>query len=475
MSALPACPHSMAVSPQEASEAFQADIGQELSLLADSSSRTLLIPSLQESVEVREADSPQSRPPQPAQDIRSQPLYRRSLELRYWIWEAINAVLLVAMIVAVAVTLQIHDGQPAPQWPLSITINALVSICAFVFKANMAFLLSSSISQFQWCWYRSPRPLGGLALDADAEKGPLGSFLWLCSHHFRQPALTMAAVITIAGIAIDTFFQQLVQSQACIAALLGGDQPSVPRTNYLDLENLPNTLQSAVISGFHQSQTISDVEFSTGNCTFNAQYSTLAFCGQCDDVSSSVAIQETCLVEDFKDETYQNGACDLSSGDTSTVSWNITTTSGAFSANFCRQICNLTVSHGIVHIDPSMVFEVLGGWQNVSVLLYNQFWSEVMQSYPVAVIFPKADTAIYGVETADWMQNLTGCTDAQTNDTWHCRGYGAANCLLQTCVRTYTAFLNAGQAVEVMVDRSDPALIWGYSELEHDVGEVVGC
>lgn len=139
ISALSAYPHIMAVSSPEASDAFQADMGQEPSLLADSSSRTHLIPSLQESVEVREADALQSHPPQPAQDIRSRQTHRRSLELRYWIWEAINAVLLVAMIVAVAVTLRIHDGQPAPQWPLSITINALVSIYAFVFKANMAF------------------------------------------------------------------------------------------------------------------------------------------------------------------------------------------------------------------------------------------------------------------------------------------------------------------------------------------------
>ncbi|KAI0170991.1 hypothetical protein BJ166DRAFT_589085 [Pestalotiopsis sp. NC0098] len=466
MAALSAYPHSTAVSAPEASDAFQADMGQEPSLLADSSSRTHLIPSLKESVEVPEADALQSHPPQPAQDIRSRQTHRRSLGLRYWIWEAINTVLLVAMIVAVAVTLRIHDGQPAPQWPLSITINALVSIYAFVFKANMAFLLSSCISQFQWSWYRSPRPLGDLALYADAERGPLGSFLWLCSHHFRQPGLTIAAVITIAGIAIDPFFQQLVQSRACIVPLVGGGQPSVPRTNYFDLEILPNTLQPAVISGFYQAQNISDVECATGNCTFATQYSTLGFCSQCDDVSSGVSIQETCLVENFNDDSFKNTTCDLPSGDASIISWNITTTSGPFSANFYRRIYNLTVINGISHIDPPTVFEVLGEWQNISVLQYNEFWSDVAQSYPLGVIFAKADTAIDAVNR---------CTDAQTNDTWHCRGYGAANCLLQPCVRTYTASVNAGQAVEVMVDRSDSALIWGYSELEHDEGQMVNA
>ncbi|KAF3014700.1 hypothetical protein E8E14_006122 [Neopestalotiopsis sp. 37M] len=463
MSALPAYPHSMLLSPHEASEAYRADMRPDPSFIADSSSRTHLITPL----EGGEGDNLQSHPLQPAQDVRSTEPYQRSLELRYWVWEAINAVLLIAMIVAVVVTLRLHDGQPAPQWPLSITINALVSIYAFVFKASMAFLLSSCISQFQWSWYRSPRPLGDLALYANAERGPMGSFLWLCSHHFRQPAVTMAAIITIAGIAIDPFFQQLVQSQTCSAPVLGGDQPSISRTNYLEVQDLPDTLQPAVISGFYQAQNLSDVNCSTGNCTFSTQYDTLGFCSQCDDVSDDVIIEETCLVENFDSDTIKAGACDVSSVDNLTVSYNITTTSGPLSANFYYHTYNLTTVKGLYQFDSPTVFSALGEWRNVEVMPYNVS-TTVHQGVHVGVIFPKADTAVYGKEPADWDKDLTGCSDAQTNNTWYCRGYGAASCLLQPCVRTYTASVDAGQVVEAMVDRSDPALVWGYAEVAHN-------
>jgi hypothetical protein len=212
-------------------------------------------------------------------------------QLRHWIWEAINTILLIAMIAAVVITLHLHDGQPAPDWPLSITINALVSIYAFVFKGSMAFILTSCIGQFQWSWYCSPRPLRDISRYEDAGRGPLGAFALLCLHRLRQPVAALAAIVTMIGIALDPFFQQLVQSKSCSALLLGGALPSVPRTDFLDQEELPTSLQPAVISGFYQYRSLSDIKYSTGNRTFSTSYSTLGFCNQCDDISEEVTIQ----------------------------------------------------------------------------------------------------------------------------------------------------------------------------------------
>jgi hypothetical protein len=391
---------------------------------------------------------------------------RRAISIMHWVWEAVNAVLLVAMIAAVVITLRLHDGQPAPDWPLSITINALVSIYAFIFKGNMAFILASCIGQFQWSWYRSPRPLKDVALYQEAGRGAMGSFLWLCSLHLRQPVVALAAIITIAGIALDPFFQQLVQSNSCSVVLLGVDKPSVPRTNYLELTDLPSSLQPAVISGFYQAQNLSDFDCSTGNCTFSAKYDTLGFCSHCDDISYNITIQEDCIVDHAMTGGSEKGVCDAKGddGNTFTTVWNLTTTAWPFWVDFYY---NSTTKTGTPE-DPT-VFAVLGQWREADVLRFNST-SVARQGANVGVVFPEADTAIFKFEPDNWNNSLVGCSDANTNDTWYCRGYGAANCILQPCVRTYTASIDAGQVSEVMVDQSNPALTWGYGAVAHDLG-----
>lgn len=93
--------------------------------------------------------------------------------LRTWILEILNSFLLLIAVSAIVATLCIHDGQPLPQWPFDITINAMLSIYAVVLNASMAFILTSCIGQSQWRWFNtSSRSLKDLVLFHDAGQGP---------------------------------------------------------------------------------------------------------------------------------------------------------------------------------------------------------------------------------------------------------------------------------------------------------------
>ncbi|CAM1500848.1 Fc.00g100100.m01.CDS01 [Cosmosporella sp. VM-42] len=63
-------------------------------------------------------------------------------------------------------------------------------------------------------------------------------------------------------------------------------------------------------------------------------------------------------------------------------------------------------------------------------------------------------------------QRITGCETIAPKDTWHCRGWGAATCDFQPCVRTYNASITAGILTEYLIDVSYPRL-WG-RQLEED-------
>ncbi|KAI0468549.1 hypothetical protein F4859DRAFT_490727 [Xylaria cf. heliscus] len=200
-----------------------------------------------------------------------------------WTWEIANCCLLLISLFAILATLYPHDGQPLPQWPFSITINALLSIYAVVMKASMLLILASGIGQLQWSWFLHPRPLKDVVRYHEAAEGPLGSLGWLYRHHIRQPLTALAAVIIIAAVAVDPFIQQLVKPVDCKRFENEDLRASIPRTNYLsyDINSFPSDLLGYLASGYYTPQNLSNFTCSTGNCTFNTEYSSLAYCSLC--------------------------------------------------------------------------------------------------------------------------------------------------------------------------------------------------
>lgn len=84
------------------------------------------------------------------------------------------------LLLGVVLTLYLHEDRPLPEWPLSITINALISVMSTISTSALILVVSSVIGQGGWSSLsRSPEPLSHLELYDQATRGPLGAFVFL--------------------------------------------------------------------------------------------------------------------------------------------------------------------------------------------------------------------------------------------------------------------------------------------------------
>lgn len=159
-------------------------------------------------------------------------------------------------------------------------------------------------------------------------------------------------MISIVALAIDPLIQQLIHAADCSKTLSNDMSATVPRTNYLkgdDDSNLKTYPLPTILDGLNTFQNLTDFECSTGNCTFENTYTSLAFCSQCSDRSSEVVVDEQCSVGYFDVQCIGGsfgeacsveafatgrGPCDLDRRDVSTGLWNLTTRWPPFDVNF---------------------------------------------------------------------------------------------------------------------------------------------
>ncbi|KAK3367449.1 hypothetical protein B0T24DRAFT_507678, partial [Lasiosphaeria ovina] len=102
-----------------------------------------------------------------------------------WLWEGVTCFLSVMALVATLVTLSLRHGAPLPQWPLDITVNALLSVYSVILallsvysvilKASVTFVLEPCIGQLQCLWLKSERPLRDVSRYDAAGRGAWGS------------------------------------------------------------------------------------------------------------------------------------------------------------------------------------------------------------------------------------------------------------------------------------------------------------
>lgn len=427
----------------------------------------------------------QPQPPQQQSEGKERPGARTTLT-QSWIRELGSAILLLISGAVIPATLYPHDGQPLPQWPFSISINALLSIYSIVLRACIAFLVTSCIGQLQWSWYLEARPLKDVVLFHEAANGTLGSVRWLWVNRLRQPLTALGAMISIVALAIDPFIQQLVHAVDCSKTLSNDMRATVPRTNFLhkgdDDSSGKSYLLPTTLDGLSTFQNLTDFECSTGNCTFENTYTSLAFCSQCSDRSSEVVVDEQCSVTSFRyqcsggslyemcsNEPFATGRgpCNLVKRDTGTrdtvttynltALWNLTTHWPPFDVNFYYDASLSPSSNN----QATEVFSIQAQEQYLNV---SSPYGQVPQGLQFGAILGYSDAAIFRKDPTNSYNPLVGCDDSLTNDTWRCRGYGAAECVLRPCLRTYSCSIEAGRVNETIVEESSLDQIWGFGD-----------
>lgn len=96
-----------------------------------------------------------------------------------WSWEIVSCVIAAGSLVGIFVVLYEFDGQPTPDWPYGITLNALISVLVTIMKAAMAFPITEALSQLKWSWFNEGNKLSDLALLDAASRGAVGALVVL--------------------------------------------------------------------------------------------------------------------------------------------------------------------------------------------------------------------------------------------------------------------------------------------------------
>ncbi|KAI0833936.1 hypothetical protein F5Y06DRAFT_290143 [Hypoxylon sp. FL0890] len=350
--------------------------------------------------------------------------------LLYWKWEIGACFLILIAIFAILATLYPHEGRPQPNWPYLISVNSLLSVYGAVLKAALAYIVGSGISQLQWRWYARERPLFDLVRYDSAGRGPLGSLRWLWANHLRQPLTAFGAILTIVAIAIDPFIQQLVLYDGCSIPQDDG-LAALPRTNYFENTgvhigagdaSVTPELQAAVNSGVFSAGQPVNFSCSTGNCTFPDTFATVGYCSRCRDVSDIVQFNQRCY------QSYQNRSTPVpcSSSDEGAGGQNLTA----------------LIPGGI-----SVNTTALGGQPDVAAMGFTE-------SGEIQFLINKANFSDTGYTIGGQNKTVLGCNDPELNNTWPCRGWGAASCTLEPCVRVYQSSINAGVLSETVLEDS---------------------
>ena len=92
-------------------------------------------------------------PQSPSDMAKATPTTSRRRVLRLWAFEIVTTVFLLALMVAIGVTLISYNGKPSPNWGPQINLNALLALLSTLLRAALVFLVSQVVSQRKWHYF----------------------------------------------------------------------------------------------------------------------------------------------------------------------------------------------------------------------------------------------------------------------------------------------------------------------------------
>ncbi|KAI0162646.1 hypothetical protein BJ166DRAFT_273711 [Pestalotiopsis sp. NC0098] len=131
-----------------------------------------------------------------------------------WIFELLSLLVSAVCLVGIVLTLSLHDGNPLPRWPFSISINALISALSTISKSALLVAVTAAISQRKWArLLKGNQRLYDLEVYDEASRGPWGSVSLLLSTGWSDLA-SLGALITVLSLAMDPFMQQITSFES---------------------------------------------------------------------------------------------------------------------------------------------------------------------------------------------------------------------------------------------------------------------
>ncbi|KAI8966263.1 hypothetical protein F5Y11DRAFT_365841 [Daldinia sp. FL1419] len=382
-----------------------------------------------------------------------------------WKWEALCCVLVLASPLVILATLYPYDGRPLPEWPLSLSVNTLLSIYSMVLKASLAFVAASCIGQLQWTWFSQGRPIYDLVRYDNARQGAWGSLQLLWAQRMRQPLATLGGLVLVLSIGIDPFIQQLISLHDCSVAI-GGKQATLPRTNrfddQLEVPTFGHDIDLAISRGTTQSGNGLYPDCITGNCTFTESYGTLGYCSFCEDSSDEISIRTTHTpIDNSTRSPFPGEAITIKSGLPQGIYW----------SNSMSELSRLNTTYSVNVTQPyNMHNWDVDGVEVAKMSLFQEGYDDVWKPKRPERMTVKilAGKTSFSDEHKDMStgQTIRGCGNGTSVNLWRCRGYGAATCRIQPCVRVYNATVKGGHLTERLLTQSGDVQ-WGSDPIQN--------
>ena len=244
-----------------------------------------------------------------------------------WKWELTSLGLALGILIAIAVILKEFNEQSVPDWGFAINLSTLLALLATIFRSAIVAIMAQIISQTKWAGFMTgtaPRPLQHLQDFDSASRNALGAAALIPKVLRHNPLASMAAVVTIASLAVGPMVQQSIRTAECAFPTAvnrtGASIPYarfVPRTRgynrygssgqgILDYQTTDAIRMSLTRPAAIEQQVDSSLECPTGNCTFPvgdpiedegnveytgepfASYTTVGLCSRCVDISSLI-------------------------------------------------------------------------------------------------------------------------------------------------------------------------------------------
>jgi hypothetical protein len=262
--------------------------------------------------------------------------------IKRWLIEIVSWSLAALCMTGIVVMLIIYRNDRIPNWPMGLTLNAYISVLSKVASAALLLPVSEALGQLKWSWFQGKKSqkMWDFEIFDNASRGPWGSFLLLVRTKGKSLA-ALGAGVTLFALALDPFFQQVVEYPEHWRLQEGTG--SIPRaTTYkpyiagkeyregLEMLQTDQTMMGVAHRFFYDNGT-APVTFGRGvraelplacpnsNCTW-PEYETFGVCNRCTEVSDLLEfkcvhgtldwIQVPGVNETTDEATYPNGtAC----------------------------------------------------------------------------------------------------------------------------------------------------------------------
>jgi hypothetical protein len=144
-------------------------------------------------------------------------LYQYSISgniVKRWLLEIVSWIFSALCMIAVIVVLIYFKDEPLSKWTLTdtthLTLNAYMSILSKMAGAALILPVSEALGQLKWSWFQqNSKQMWDFEIFDNASRGPWGSFLLLIRTKGKVLA-ALGALITLCMMALDPFFQQVV-------------------------------------------------------------------------------------------------------------------------------------------------------------------------------------------------------------------------------------------------------------------------